>query len=102
MNWSDPRWHDDILTTNTLSRKKGQNINKILNRVENGEKIEDIICEIYNIDILPEAETNLEKIKNTRVNTKILLEFNIVSNYQYCKYKKEICISKCGFLFYTH
>ncbi len=67
--------YDDILTANTLSRKKGQNINNILNRIVDGEKIEDIICEIYDIDFLPEAETNLEKI-NKIIKSK---KYNIAS-----------------------
>ncbi len=54
--------NDEIMCANILSRKKGQNIYNILNRVVGGESLENIACEVYKTDKLPEGETLYQKI----------------------------------------
>ncbi len=71
---------DDILTANVLSRKEGQNINKILDRVKDGEKIEDIICEIYNVKNLPEEKTNFKKVSKLSQLKKYSFSKNILNS----------------------
>ena len=54
--------NSDIMCANILSRKKGQNIYEILNRVADGESLEDIACEVYKTDVLPDGETLYNQI----------------------------------------
>ena len=54
---------DIILAANTLCRKGVYTITEILDKVADGADIEDIACEIYELESLPEADTSYEKIK---------------------------------------
>jgi len=54
---------DEMLSANVLCRKEGQNIFDILDRVSEGERIEKIAEEIYDIANIPDADTKHEKVK---------------------------------------
>ena len=53
---------EQILAANTLCRKGKYTITEILDMAVNGRDIEDIACEVYEIDSLPEADSLNEKI----------------------------------------
>ena len=67
---------DEILTANTLCRRGVYTITEILDKVVDGEDIEDIACEIYGVETLPEAENSCQKV-NLALKAK---KYNIASS----------------------
>ena len=63
-----------------MSRKGVYTINQILDSVVNGANAEDIACEIYNVNALPEGENVLEKVNLTIESKKYKLSTARISD----------------------
>lgn len=72
--------YEEILAANTMSRKGVYTINQILDSVVNGANAEDIACEIYNVNALPEGENVLEKVNLTIESKKYKLSTARISD----------------------
>lgn len=71
---------DEILAANILCRKKGQNIFDILDKIKEGQSIEELASEIYGVSQIPDGDSKYDKINKLIEAKKYEIPNEIIEN----------------------